>query len=246
MSACSDVVDNVVVQLLLLQQPICALFVLQAGSEHQEVLDAYDTALAAAAFKVEEAQLAAAALAAQLTETELQLSQLQHICNEWTLTGGKCAFEEEHMASSSSDSVVAAVAVAAAGCRAGASGRSPQAALGADANCTRGLRALRQHQKHLEQQVLQQQQELSKLHRDNIKLIRFQQQYTLAVNKLQAATTAHATATVAAEEAGLRAAAANGRAERLQQEVSTFNLHEVKPKHTCLHVTCRPFSASVS
>lgn len=211
----------------------CVTCALQAGTDQQEeVLDAYDSALATSALKVEEAQQAAAALAAQLTDTELQLNQLQHMYNKNTMHGVACLSDEndDDMKASSSDAAAVALAVAAAERRSGAGGKllgALKAVAGAETDCTRGLRALRQHQKHLEQQIMKQQQELSKLQRDNIKLTRFKKQYVMAANKLQAATAAQAAAVAAAEEAGLRAAAANGKADRLQQQVSIQKLGQV-------------------
>lgn len=216
---------------------------LQAGSDHQEVLDAYDSALAASAAKVQEAQEAAAALAAQLTDTELQLQQLHHACSNSALLGVARGLESDlGTGIIGSDAAAVAMAVAAAGGRCKNS-KSPTrskhaAALPADLECSRGMRALRQHQKHLEQQLSKQQQDVTRLQRENLKLLRYKKQWTTAVSRLQGATAAQEAAAAAAEEAGLRAAAANGRADRLQQQVR-LEVIDRRSGVICTLVTCQ-------
>jgi hypothetical protein len=82
------------------------------------------------------------------------------------------------------------------------------------------VRALRQHQTHLEQQLAKVSEELSQLQRANIKLMRYKKQYEVAAQSLQSSGGAKAAAEAYAQEAGLRAAAAAGRADKLEMEVS--------------------------
>lgn len=201
---------------------------LQAGSEQQEVLAAYDAALAASAARAEEAQAAAARLATQTTELELQVQQLQLICNTSTAAadGGGTAPASRRPLNGSmrADAAATLRAAASAECRspdkrppcrnAFNSGAAPDGCGG------RGVRALRQHQTHLEQQLGKVSEELSQLQRANIKLLRYKTQYEVATQSLQSSAGAKAAAEAYAQEAGLRAAAAAGRADKLEMEVS--------------------------
>jgi hypothetical protein len=72
---------------------------------------------------------------------------------------------------------------------------------------------------HLEQQLAKQTAELSQLQRENIRLMRYKKQYEVAAQSLQASAGAKVAAEGYAHEAGLRAAAAAGRAEKLDMEV---------------------------
>lgn len=82
------------------------------------------------------------------------------------------------------------------------------------------LAALRQHQKHLEQQLAKQHTEYARLQRENIKLVRCKKQFDGAAQKLNEAVAAQTVAQSAVQEARLRAAAEAGKAEKLQQQVS--------------------------
>lgn len=196
---------------------------MQTGDQ-QELLGAFDAALAASAARTEEAQAAAARLASQLTEVELQVQQLQLICGASADTDSRGPAASSRR-SSLNDNAAVVRAVASAEkrspekrqrspCRnAFAAGAAPDGCGG------RGVRALRQHQTHLEQQLAKQAEELSQLQRDNIKLMRFKRQYEVAAQSLQVSAGTKAAAEAFAQEAGLRAAAAAGRADRLDLQV---------------------------
>jgi len=209
---------------------------LQARADQTELVDAFDAALAASASRTEEAQLAAARLATQVTEMELQLQQLQLICDASVAgTDGRGAQRGDRRVSATStsraDNTAVVRAVASAERRSPEKQRSPcrnafAAGAAPDGCGGRGLRALRQHQTHLEQQLAKQTEELSQLQRENVRLTRFKKQYEVAAQSLQAGSGAKAAAEVFAQEAGLRAAAAAGQAERLEMQVC-------KSKPTC-------------
>lgn len=208
----------------------------QAGGDQQQVLEAYDSALAASASRVDEAQSAAARLACQVTEMELQIQQLTLICN-----GGGAAVIASSAAAAGAGGVGAignssnnnaggcspitrAVMASPRGNRSPERLRSPcrnafAAGAAPDSCGGRGVRALRQHQTHLEQQLAKQNGELSQLQRDNIKLLRYKKQWEVAAQGLQASAGSKAAAEAFAQEAGLRAAAAAGRADRLELQV---------------------------
>jgi hypothetical protein len=83
----------------------------------------------------------------------------------------------------------------------------------------RGVIALRQHQRHLEQQVLKQAEALQQQEREGIRLLRFKKQFEAAADRLVALAASKDSAEAFAQEAGLRAAAAAGRADRLELKV---------------------------
>lgn len=202
-----------------------------------------DTALAASAARAEEAQAAASRLATQVTELELQVQQLQLICGT-TAAGGAAdsgnggssgvaaAKPSWRPLSGSSSGGGSMRADGAAALRAAASAecRSPdkrsarcRAAFNSGAapdGCGgRGVRALRQHQAHLEAQLTKLSEELSQLQRENVKLLRYKKQYEVAAASLASAGAAKAAAESYAQEAGLRAAAAGGRTDKLELQV---------------------------
>jgi hypothetical protein len=187
------------------------LLALQAG-EHAEVFDAYDAAVAASAAQVQEAQAAAAALAAQLADAELQLQQ--HSRTYAAATAGRCSSPTQ-----SAEALAVAAAVESHAARAGRN--SDTANRGTVA--TGPLAALRQHQKSLEKQLAKQHAELTKLQRENLRLMRFKKQFESAGVKLKEAAASQAAAEAAAQQAGLRAAFEAGKAERLQQQVRTLS-----------------------
>lgn len=215
---------------------------LQAGNEQQEMLAAYDAALAASAARAEEAQAAAARLATQMTELELQVQQLQLICSTSTAaagdSGGATSGSRQPLSGSSrADGAATLRAVASAECRS-PDKRSPcrnafNSGAAPDGCGGRGVRALRQHQTHLEQQLAKVSEELSQLQRANLKLMRYKKQYEVAAQSLQSSGGSKAAAEAYAQEAGLRAAAAAGRADKLEMEVSCrVNAHQ----HRCLQM----------
>lgn len=105
-------------------------------------------------------------------------------------------------------------------------GFAPGAA--ADGCGGRGVRALRQHQERLEQQLARVSGELSELQRENVRLVRYKRQYEVAAHSLAASSGAKAAAEAFAEEAGLRAAAASGRADKLELEVCVRSIRGVR------------------
>lgn len=207
------------------------------------MLAACDAALAASAARAEEAQAAASRLATQVTELELQVQQLQLICGTTAAggaadgggSGGAAAAKPSWRPLSGSsggggggsmraDGAAALRAVASAECRspdkrparcraAFTPGAAPDGCGG------RGMRALRQHQAHLEAQLAKLSGELSQLQRENVKLLRYKKQYEVAAASLTSAGGAKAAAESYAQEAGLRVAAAGGRADRLELQV---------------------------
>lgn len=208
------------------------------------MLAACDTALAASAARAEEAQAAASRLATQVTELELQVQQLQLICGTTAAGGaadggsagssGAAAAKPSWrpLSGSSSggggsmraDGAAALRAVASADCRSpdkqSARCRAAFTPGAAPDGCGgRGVRALRQHQAHLEAQLAKLSEELSQLQRENVKLLRYKKQYEVAAASLTSAGGAKAAAESYAQEAGVRAAAAGGRADRLELQV---------------------------
>lgn len=179
---------------------------MQAG-DHTEVFDAYDAALAASAAQVQEAQAAAAALAAQLADCELQLQQQSR---PEAVAGARPGSPAP-----SADAAAVAAAVEAHAARTGRSSNTSSSscpALGP-------LAALRQHQKNLEKQLAKQHAELTKQQRENLRLMRLKRQFETAGQRLKDAAAAQAAAESAAQQAGLKAKAEAGKAERLQQQV---------------------------
>lgn len=152
---------------------------------------------------------------------ELQLQQLQHVCGAPTALA-VCAGGADPVAAGSREegaAVLLAVAAEAA--------RSPEKQRGAGAGATgeavcggsRGVRALRQHQRLLEATVAKQQAALCALERDNLRLLRYRKQFEAAAAALDGVAAAKAAAEAYATEAGLRAAAASGRADRLEMQL---------------------------
>jgi hypothetical protein len=161
---------------------------------------------------VQEAQAAAAALAAQLADAELQLQQHSrtHAASIADRPGSPNLSAEAH-------AVAAAVESHAA--RAGRD--SSSSTFSKSSAATGPLAALRQRQKNLEKQLAKQTAELAKLQRENLRLMRFKKHFESAGQKLKDAAAAQAAAEAASQQAGLRAALEAGRAERLQQQVSS-------------------------
>lgn len=173
----------------------------QAGGDLQETFAAYDAALLASAARVEEAQSASTKLATQVAELELQVQQLQLICSTSAVgpggaltsaqAGPKTAQRRPLSGSSTvtttsrADGAAVVRAVASAECRS-PERRSPcrqgfAAGAAADGTGGRGVRALRQHQAHLEQQVAKLSEELTQLQRENVKLVRYKRQYEVGM-----------------------------------------------------------------
>lgn len=195
---------------------------MQAG-DHAEVFDAFDAALAASAAQVQEAQEAAAALAAQLAECELQ----QHSTQATAAAAGNRPGSPVLAA----DALAVAAAVESHAARTGStSNRSPSS------HASGPLAALRQHQKSIEKQLAKQHAELTKLQRENLKLMRFKKQFKSAGQKLKEAAAVQAAAESAAQQAGLKAAAEAGRAERLQQQVVPASCLRALHFHMCVVV----------
>jgi hypothetical protein len=197
----------------------------QTGTGQQDILEAFDAALAASAARTEEAQSAAARLATQLAELELQVQQLQLICGAQPDAASLAeARARPKSGTPRADGAAVVRAVASAEARSPEKQRSPcrngfAAGAAADGCGGRGVRALRQHQTHLEQQLAKQTAELTQLQRENIRLMRYKKQYEVAAQSLQASAGAKVAAEAYAQEAGLRAAAAGGRADKLDIEV---------------------------
>jgi hypothetical protein len=212
------------------------------------MLAACDAALAASAARAEEAQAAASRLATQVTELELQVQQLQLICGTTAAggaadgsSGGSAAAKPtwRPLSGSSSsgggggsvraDGAATLRALASAECRSpdkrAARCRAAFAPGAAPDGCGgRGVRALRQHQAHLEAQLAKLSEELSQLQRENVRLLRYKKQYEVAAASLASAGGAKAAAESYAQEAGLRAAAAGGRADKLELQVRIFDM----------------------
>uniref|UniRef100_A0A383WA50 Uncharacterized protein n=1 Tax=Tetradesmus obliquus TaxID=3088 RepID=A0A383WA50_TETOB len=181
------------------------------AGNHAEVFDAFDAALAASAAQVQEAQAAAATLAAQLADCELQLQQHSN----------QAAGNRPGNPVPAADALAAAAAVESHAARTGStSNRSPSS------HASGPLAALRQHQKSIEKQLAKQHAELTKLQRENLRLMRFKEQFESAGQKLKEAAAAQAAAEAAGQQAGLKAAAEAGRAERLQQQVAGLQLEK--------------------
>jgi hypothetical protein len=86
------------------------------------------------------------------------------------------------------------------------------------------LSVLRSNSKRLELKVQELSQELADARREKLSLLRYKRQYEAAAGALKEQRKAAEQGVAAAEAAGLRAAAATGKAERLQMQVSRAGL----------------------
>lgn len=189
-----------------------------------------------------------------MTELELQVQQLQVICSTTAAaaadgSGAPLPRSRPVSGSSRADNAATLRAVASAECRSPdkrlpcRNGFAPGPA--ADGCGGRGVRALRQHQTHLEQQVAKLSEELSQLQRENIKLVRYKKQYEVAAQSLHSSGGAKAAAEAFAQQAGLRAAAAAGRADKLEMQVGVCSRRATSGRwlgllhHAVLSACCR-------
>ena len=97
------------------------------------------------------------------------------------------------------------------------------------------LGALRSNSKRLETQVQELSQELADARREKLSLLRYKRQYEAAAGALKEQRKAAEQAAAAAEAAGLRAAAATGKADRLQMQVSKAVMQKAHESRCCCH-----------
>jgi hypothetical protein len=201
------------------------LCLLQFAGGQEEVLDAYDAALSSASATALEAQAAAAALAGQLCDTELQLQQ------QLLLHNNVHNIRHNKLRSSSEAPQVDGAAAARAASTADTDthldtcqGGFCAGCLYAAADTSKGIKAIRKHQKQVDQVVQQQQKELAQLLRHNTKLLRYKKQFEVASQQLEQSAAARSAAEAAAEQAMLRARQSAATAEKLEQQVSCFSL----------------------